>query len=80
VARSGPVVANGKRTFYEQLDLPLAPAYTRAGAAMVSDVLSPDAAEGIAAFLAKRPPAWPSVGQSPATGGVRTTPRPGGGA
>jgi enoyl-CoA hydratase/carnithine racemase len=60
VARSGPVVANGKRTFYEQLDLPLAPAYTRAGDAMVSDVLAPDAAEGIEAFLAKRHPTWPS--------------------
>lgn len=60
VARSGPVVANGKRTFYDQLDVPLAPAYARAGTAMVCDVMGADAAEGIDAFLGKRRPVWPS--------------------
>ena len=61
VARSGPVVANGKRTFYAQLDQPLAAAYATAAAAMVCDVTGPDAAEGIDAFLGKRPPQWPSA-------------------
>jgi enoyl-CoA hydratase/carnithine racemase len=61
VARSAPVIANGKRTFYQQLDQPLAPAYTRAGQAMVCDVTGPDAAEGIDAFLGKRTPSWPSA-------------------
>jgi enoyl-CoA hydratase/carnithine racemase len=61
VARSAPVIANGKRTFYEQLDVPLEPAYARAGTAMVCDVLGADAAEGIDAFLGKRSPVWPSA-------------------
>src|SRR5664279_3595959 len=61
VARSAPVIANGKRTFYEQLDQPLAPAYARAGQAMVCDVTGADAAEGIDAFLGKRTPSWPSA-------------------
>ena len=68
VARSAPVVANGKRAFYEQLDVPLAPAYARAGSAMVRDLLAPDAAEGIDAFLGKRPPAWPSSLAAPPVG------------
>lgn len=61
VARSAPVIAGGKRTFYEQLDLPLAQAYPHAGAAMVRDLLGTDAAEGIDAFLGKRRPSWPSA-------------------
>lgn len=61
VARSAPVIANGKRTFYEQIDIPLAPAYARAGIAMVCDVLGADAGEGIDAFLGKRAPVWPSA-------------------
>ena len=36
----------------------LAGAYDRATAAMVENLLNPDTAEGIAAFLAKRPPVW----------------------
>jgi enoyl-CoA hydratase/carnithine racemase len=58
---SGPAVATGKRAFYDQLDVPLAPAYGRATAAMVHDVLGADAVEGVAAFLAKRRPVWPSA-------------------
>jgi enoyl-CoA hydratase/carnithine racemase len=61
VARSAPVVANGKRTFYEQIDIPIGAAYSRAGTAMVCDVMGADAAEGIDAFLGKRPPVWPSA-------------------
>jgi enoyl-CoA hydratase/carnithine racemase len=67
MAHSAPVVAGGKRTFYEQVDLPLAPAYARAGTTMVCDMMAPDAAEGIDAFLAKRRPVWPS---NPVDGGA----------
>jgi enoyl-CoA hydratase/carnithine racemase len=61
VARSAPVIANGKRTFYAQLDEPLGAAYAVAGDAMVRDLSAPDAAEGIDAFLGKRAPDWPTA-------------------
>jgi enoyl-CoA hydratase/carnithine racemase len=61
VARSAPVIAGGKRTFYAQLDEPLGAAYAVAGDAMVRDLSAPDAAEGIDAFLGKRAPVWPSA-------------------
>lgn len=51
-------VAAGKRTFYEQLDLPLSSAYELATHAMVSNMMSDDAAEGIDAFAARRKPVW----------------------
>ena len=58
VARSPAVVALGKRAFYQQIDSGLAGAYATAGEAMACNLLEPDAAEGIDAFLGKRPPAW----------------------
>ena len=57
-ARSSATLAIGKHTFYRQIDLPLAEAYGLAAAAMVDNLLHPDAAEGAAAFLDKRPPRW----------------------
>lgn len=48
----------GKRAFYDQLEMPAADAYRFTGAAMVSNMLDADTAEGIAAFLEKRPPGW----------------------
>jgi enoyl-CoA hydratase/carnithine racemase len=60
VARSAVVVAQGKRAFYRQIDRGLADAYETAGEAMACNLLEPDAAEGIDAFLGKRPPVWPS--------------------
>lgn len=68
VARSAPVIANGKRTFYAQLDEPLTAAYGVAGKAMVTDLAGADAGEGIAAFLGKRPAAWPSAGEATTSG------------
>ena len=56
--RSPAVVALGKRAFYQQVDRGLAGAYETAGEAMACNLLEPDAAEGIDAFLGKRPPAW----------------------
>ena len=49
----------GKRAFYEQVELPLDAAYARMGAVMVANMAEADTAEGIAAFLEKRPPVWP---------------------
>ncbi len=59
VARSGKVVARGKRAFYRQIDQPLEGAYATTSESMASSMLEPDAAEGIDAFIEKRPPRWP---------------------
>lgn len=48
--------ALGKRTYWEQIVLPEAAAYEFASAVMADAALSPDAQEGIAAFLEKRSP------------------------
>src|SRR3954451_23632176 len=61
LARPAPVIANGKRAFYAQLDQPLDTAYAVAADAMVRDLSAPDAAEGMDAFLEKRTPRWPSA-------------------
>jgi enoyl-CoA hydratase/carnithine racemase len=58
LARSAAVIRGGKRAFYDQIDRPLADAYDAAGSAMTKGVLLEDAAEGIDAFLQKRPPSW----------------------
>lgn len=55
----GRALRIGKQAFYAQSELPEADAYTYAGAAMVQNMLDTQTAEGIAAFLAKRPPDWP---------------------
>ncbi len=57
-ARSRSVVALGKRAFYDQIERGLAAAYDVTGEAMACNLLEPDAAEGIDAFVAKRPPHW----------------------
>ena len=62
IARSARVIAGGKRAFYRQIEQPLAAAYGLAGRSMVADVLHEDAAEGIDAFLAKRPARWSTSG------------------
>jgi enoyl-CoA hydratase/carnithine racemase len=54
----GPVVAIGKRAFYEQAEMDLDAAYAHAGAAMVRNMMRDDTAEGVTAFLEKRPPDW----------------------
>jgi enoyl-CoA hydratase/carnithine racemase len=58
VSRSRRVIATGKRTFYEQIEKPLADAYAIAGETMACGMLHEDAAEGIDAFLGKRPARW----------------------
>lgn len=59
--KSSEAIAIGKRAFYEQIDMPLARAYDHASRVMVENMLKADAAEGIGAFLEKRPPRWPSA-------------------
>lgn len=58
IEKTPVAVAAGKRTFYEQLDQPLSRAYDLATRAMVVNMMSDDAAEGISAFAAKRKPVW----------------------
>jgi enoyl-CoA hydratase/carnithine racemase len=57
-SRSASVIRLGKTAFYEQIDRPLGQAYDLAGAVMAKNLLLEDAAEGMDAFLQKRPPAW----------------------
>jgi len=59
-SKSAAVVSLGKRAFYRQLDRPMAGAYTDMAAVMVDNLREPHAAEGIAAFVAKRPPDFSS--------------------
>ncbi len=55
---SRTIVGIGKAAFYAQIDLDAPAAYEYAKEVMTCNALEPDAREGIAAFLEKRPPAW----------------------
>jgi enoyl-CoA hydratase/carnithine racemase len=59
IAASSRILALGKGTFYAQLPLDHEAAYEVAQKAMVANALTPDAQEGMSAFLEKRPPRWP---------------------
>ena len=52
------VVAAGKSAFYRQIEAGLEAAYELATEAMVCNLMSEDAAEGIDAFTQKRAPQW----------------------
>lgn len=58
VEKTPVAIASGKRTFYEQLEMGLADAYILATQAMVANMSTEDAAEGIDAFTARRKPQW----------------------
>jgi enoyl-CoA hydratase/carnithine racemase len=60
VGRSRAVIASGKRAFYRQIEQPLGGAYALTGDVMACGMGEPDAAEGIDAFLGKRPARWSS--------------------
>lgn len=48
----------GKRAFYDQLEMPLDAAYAYTAEVIVENMMQPDTAEGISAFIEKRPPDW----------------------
>jgi enoyl-CoA hydratase/carnithine racemase len=48
----------GKEAFYRQAEMSLAQAYDYASEVMTKNMMAADAAEGIDAFLGKRPPVW----------------------
>jgi enoyl-CoA hydratase/carnithine racemase len=56
--RSARAIRLGKSGFLAQHARPLPEAYAAAGQVMVENMLAADAAEGIGAFLDKRPPRW----------------------
>jgi enoyl-CoA hydratase/carnithine racemase len=57
-AKSALTLKIGKEAFYRQAELGLADAYKYASEIMTVNMLAQDAAEGIDAFLEKRPPVW----------------------
>jgi len=57
-AKLGLAVKNGKRAYYDQLEMPVEQAYAYTGDVMVQNMLARDTQEGIAAFLEKRDPNW----------------------
>ncbi|HEV8366167.1 MAG TPA: enoyl-CoA hydratase [Gemmatimonadaceae bacterium] len=58
LARSAATIRLGKEAFYRQIEGSLQEAYDVAGDAMSCNLLYEDAAEGMDAFLAKRPASW----------------------
>ncbi len=58
LSRSSATIRFGKQAFYRQIDHPLAVAYDIASEVMACNLLLDDAAEGIDAFLQKRPASW----------------------
>jgi enoyl-CoA hydratase/carnithine racemase len=57
-AKSPLTVKIGKAAFYRQAEMDLSAAYAYAAEVMTRNMLARDAAEGIDAFLQKRPPVW----------------------
>jgi enoyl-CoA hydratase/carnithine racemase len=56
--KSQAVLALGRRSYFTAEDLPLAQAMEFLASQLSLNVLTDDAAEGVTAFLEKRPPAW----------------------
>lgn len=57
-SKSSYTLALGKQAFYRQSQMQIADAYEYAGELVVRNMAHPDAQEGIAAFIEKRPPVW----------------------
>lgn len=57
-SKLGAAVKIGKEAFYNQIEMPLDQAYDYTAQVMVENMLYRDTAEGINAFIEKRPPEW----------------------
>ncbi|MDP2645786.1 MAG: enoyl-CoA hydratase [Desulfobacterales bacterium] len=57
-SKSPATLKIGKKAFYDQIDKDLPSAYEYCSRVMVENMMSPDAREGIAAFMEKRTPIW----------------------
>ncbi len=57
-AKTPIAVKMGKQLFYQQLEMGIEAAYQMAAETMACNMMTEDAAEGIDAFIAKRPPDW----------------------
>lgn len=57
-AKSGMAVRTGKQMFYRQLEMGVEDAYRYASGVMTCNMLHEHVAEGIDAFMEKRPPVW----------------------
>ena len=58
LARSPATIRLGKQAFYQQIERPLEDAYEITSETMACNLLLDDAAEGMDAFLARRPAVW----------------------
>jgi enoyl-CoA hydratase/carnithine racemase len=59
IAGKSPLTVKiGKEAFYRQAEMDIAAAYAYASEVMTENMLARDAAEGIDAFIEKRPPHW----------------------
>ncbi len=56
--KSAAIIRLGKQAFYRQIELSITEAYAHATEVMVGNMMAADAAEGISAFVEKRPPKW----------------------
>ncbi|WP_416138001.1 enoyl-CoA hydratase [Halomonas sp. HK25] len=63
LSKSPAAVRFGKSMFHPQRQMALEDAYDFAGDVMAENMLSPDAGEGIDAFLSKRKPIWEQPGR-----------------
>jgi len=55
---SSVAVSTGKQMFYLQLEQRLEAAYAYAAEVMACNMMTEDVAEGLDAFMQKRPPQW----------------------
>lgn len=58
LAKSSVAVSMGKEMFYKQLEMGIEEAYQYASEVMACNMMAEDAAEGIDAFMQKRPAVW----------------------
>lgn len=61
--RSRTVIALGKQAFYKQVELSIEQAYKVMSETIVDNLMMPDAACGMEAFIEKKKPNWPSENQ-----------------